>query len=131
MDIKVSSKDIVWNYAGVIASLGGNLLMLPIVLYFLSGAEVGLWYVFQSMASLSNMFDFGFTPTFSRNVAYCWSGANKLQRENVSYSEGKKVNYVLLKQIIYTCRYIYLLISIIVLIGFSTAGTALQTCLPG
>ena len=43
MDIKVSSKDIVWNYAGVIASLGGNLLMLPIVLYFLSGAEVGLW----------------------------------------------------------------------------------------
>lgn len=124
MDIKVSSKDIVWNYAGVIASLGGNLLMLPIVLYFLSGAEVGLWYVFQSMASLSNMFDFGFTPTFSRNVAYCWSGANKLQRENVSYSDGKKVNYVLLKQIIYTCRYIYLLISIIVLIGFSTAGTA-------
>ena len=67
MKIKVSKKDVIWNYAGVIASLGSNLLMLPIVLYFLTGAQVGLWYVFQSMASLSTMFDFGFTPTFSRN----------------------------------------------------------------
>lgn len=47
MKIKVSKKDVIWNYAGVIASLGSNLLMLPIVLYFLTGAQVGLWYVFR------------------------------------------------------------------------------------
>lgn len=123
MKIKVSKKDVIWNYAGVIASLGSNLLMLPIVLYFLTGAQVGLWYVFQSMASLSTMFDFGFTPTFSRNVAYCWSGTDKLKAEDVSYSCGDKVNYHLLKQIIYTCKYIYLLISLVVLIGFSSVGT--------
>ena len=123
MKIKVSKKDVIWNYAGVIASLGSNLLMLPVVLYFLSGAQVGIWYVFQSMASLSTMFDFGFTPTFSRNVAYCWSGTDKLKAEDVSYSCGEKVNYKLFKQIIYTCRLIYLLISLVVLIGFSTIGT--------
>lgn len=123
MQIKVSLKDVIWNYAGVIVNLGSNLIMLPFILYFLGDEQIGLWYVFQSISSLSVMFDFGFNPTFARNVAYCWSGASRLERDGYCKSSGEKVNYGLLKQLIITSRFIYAILSVVVLLLFSVVGT--------
>lgn len=124
MKINISKKDIIWNYIGVIVSLGGNFLLIPFLLKFLSRDYYGLWNVFTSLGAISALFDFGFNSLFARNVAYSWSGANHLEKENVvSVDENKSVNFVLLKKVIKTCKIIYLIISTIAFFVLLTFGS--------
>lgn len=76
MKIVASKWDIIWNYIGTLFSLSSSFILLPFVLIFLSPSELGLWYVFLAVNGLVSMFDFGFDPTFARNIAYAWSGAD-------------------------------------------------------
>lgn len=123
MQIKLEKKDVIWSYAGVITTMCANILMLPFIVYFLDGEMLGLWYIFVSIGGLTTLFDFGFSVTFARNVTYCWSGAKSLEREGVAFSDDEGPNYVLLKRILGTCRYIYLAISGIALLLLLAIGT--------
>lgn len=123
MQIVVTRKDVSWNYLGVILSLSINFILLPFLLFFLDDNIVGLWYVFQSIGGISVLFDFGFAPTFGRNIAYCWSGAEKLEKLDISQTSNDKVDFYLLKSIIVTCRCIYFIISLILLIILFFGGT--------
>jgi len=123
MKIKVSKRDIIWSYIGVMFSIGSAFLKLPFILFFLTADELGLWYIFLAISGIVRLFDFGFTPTFARNIAYCWSGAEKLTKEGCVYGESKKVNYRLLKTVISTCKVQYGIISIAALLLSSTLGT--------
>lgn len=75
MIINTNKSDIVWNYLGIITSLGSQVILLPILIKFLEPDVLGLWYIFVSIGSLVLLFDFGFNPTIARTVSYCWSGA--------------------------------------------------------
>lgn len=81
MQIKISKADLIWSYWGTIMTLSSQVIMLPLVVYFLNSEMLGLWYVFVSLGAVANLFDFGFTITFARNIAYCWSGANTLKKK--------------------------------------------------
>lgn len=108
----------------MILSVSVSALILPFTLYYLSGDELGLWYVFTSIGSLISLLDFGFTPTISRNIAYAWSGANKLEATDTA---GIKVeSYVdaeLFATVIKSSRLIFVIISIIALIILLCPGT--------
>ena len=73
MNIKITNKDIVWNYLGYGITFGINVILLPLVLHFLSEEELGLWYVFTSIGALVTLFDFGFAPQIARNITYAFS----------------------------------------------------------
>lgn len=109
MKIQVTKSDVIWNYIGIIVSLGSNFILIPFLIAFLDTDMYGLWNVFISLGAISNLFDFGFNSIFSRNVAYCWSGVNELKKEDVVISEkNSKTNYKLMKQVIKTCpNYIF------------------------
>lgn len=77
------NKNLLWNYIGYGVSLGVNLFLLPIVLFFLSSEELGLWYVFLSISTFINLVDFGFSPQLARFVTYAYTGAGVLQKEGV------------------------------------------------
>lgn len=124
MLIKSSKNDIIWNYIGVVISMGSNLLLLPFMMRFLDGDHLGLWYVFLSIGGIVTLFDFGFNPTFARNIAYCWSGADELTKEGVVFSNNSEPNYRLLRKTITTCKIIYLIISLFALLFLLTAGSA-------
>jgi O-antigen/teichoic acid export membrane protein len=96
--------------------------MIPLAMYYLSGDELGLWYVFQSLGTAAILFDFGFNPSFARNIAYCWSGASSLSKRGGKNAELNEVNFVLLKKILVTCRKIYLLIACSALFLCLTCG---------
>ena len=81
MKIKLTSKDIIWSYIVTVLSMAANFLMLPLIMYFLDGEKLGLWYVFASIGGIAVLFDFGFCVTFARNITYAWSGARSLKRE--------------------------------------------------
>ena len=112
--IATTKKDIVWNYLGTILNLGMNLLILPFVLRLLTVQELGLWYVFGSVAALVHLMDFGFAPAIMRNISYAWSGAKELIPEGVSHIDpGTQRNYGLISSLLHASRKIYLVVSVI------------------
>lgn len=114
MSVKISRKDILWNYGGNILNIGMGILLLPIVLHTLSSQELGLWYVFGSISGLVTLVDSGFCPTIMRNITYCWCGATELLPEGVSQVDVEgKPNYSLLKSVIEASKKIYLMLALI------------------
>ncbi len=124
MRIETTKKDIIWNYIGVLVSFGYGLVMMPFSVYFLDKDTLGLWYVFQSIGAIAVLLDFGFSPTFGRNINYCWSGATELQKEGVVFAEGSgEPDFYLMKRVMRTCKVIYGIISSVALVFLLTAGS--------
>lgn len=123
--ITTSKTDIMWNYASTILSMGSSFILLPLLMIYLSDDELGLWYSFVAISNLTLLFEFGFTPTFARNIVYCVSGARKLTKcgyDSRSVSEG--IDYGMLGRLITTSRIVYAAIAFIALLIAVTFGTA-------
>lgn len=110
--ISITKKDIAWNYLGNILNQSMNVLILPFILKLLSAQELGLWYVFGSVAAFVQLMDFGFAPTIMRNISYAWSGASELRAEGIAEVQSDDSrNYPLISSLLAASRKIYLLIS--------------------
>lgn len=130
--ISITRKDILWNYIGNFMNLGVSIFILPVVLRRLSAQELGLWYVFGSMAALVQMMDFGFSPAITRNITYAWSGAKELMTEGISEigTDGQP-NYNLLGNLMAASKKIYFVISIVALgVLLSIGSFYIRTLLP-
>lgn len=105
--------------------MGLQFMLLPFLLLFLSSEELGVWYVMVSFSNIANLFSFGFTPAFARNVAYCWNGAKQLKKmgkeRDVEQQEG--VDFFLLKKILVTSRYLYLVFALTGTLCIALFGT--------
>lgn len=123
MNIGVNRKDVIWSYLSVITSFVASVITLPIIIYFLEGDILGLWYVFASLGSVTILFDFGFTVTFARNITYCWSGAKRLSKQGVSDDVSTETDFVMMRDILYTCKRIYLVIAGLAFLLLVTVGT--------
>ncbi len=124
MRIKLTKKDIFWSYAGTVLSMVANFLMLPFIIYYLDADMLGLWYIFTSVGAIATLFDCGFGVTFARNITYCWSGAAALKKENVEFTSNTEPDYRLMKNVIDTCKTIYLIISGSALVFLWVGGTS-------
>lgn len=123
MKIKLTSKDIIWSYIGTILSMAANFLMLPLIMYFLDGEKLGLWYVFASIGGIAVLFDFGFCVTFARNITYAWSGARSLKKEGAVFSDDSQPDFLLIKKVLSACKVVYGIIAGIAFLLLLTAGT--------
>lgn len=123
MDVKVDRSDVIWSYLGVLVSFTTSVITMPIVIYFLDSEAIGLWYVFASIGGITILFDFGFTVTFARNITYCWSGASKLKKVGVAEILSKEPDFRMMKDILTTCKRIYLIISLSAFLLLLTVGT--------
>lgn len=126
MKVQLKRKDVIWNYLGIIMNMGGNFLMLPFLLYFLSDDSYGVWNVFISLSGIVALFDFGFNTTFARNITFCWSGADHLEKESVGCyaSDDNSINFPLMKVVLATCKRIYLIIAGVALVFLLSLGSA-------
>lgn len=121
--IVVGKKDIVWSYIGNFFKIATNILLLPFILKFLNDDELGMWYVFASIGQIVILLDFGFAPSLARNIAYVWCGATNLKKESVENIENARTDFSVLKVVLGTCRYFYLLIASCALILLLTFGS--------
>ncbi len=116
MEVKISKKDIIWNYIGTVFTMGINYLMLPIYLLFFDDDTLGIWYIFMNMATIGNLFTFGFSQSFARNIAYCWGGAKELKDKGKAHSaydaQKQGINVDLFCRILNVCKKIYMVIAI-------------------
>ncbi len=123
MELKLSHKDYIWSYIGTIVSLGSNVVILPFALYFLTEEMYGLWGIFQSLASITILFDFGFSVTFARNINYCWCGATELKKQGCTYAECGEPNFLLMRRVMHTCQFVFLILSLAAVFLITIPGT--------
>lgn len=125
MEVKITKKDVVWGYLAQFFNIGANVFLLPFILKLLPTEILGVWYIFLAIAGFALMLDFGFQPTFSRNVAYIFSGATRLKAEGVDEKAEKldHPNYGLLKNIISTMKQFYGYISLVSVVLMLTIGS--------
>lgn len=124
MLIKLSKKDVIWGYFAQFFAIASGIITLPLILRMLSAEEIGMNYLMLTIGSLVSLFDFGFAPQFGRNITYVFSGAQKLKKEGVDViNTGGEINYHLLATMIYTARFVYRRLAIIVLLTMITLGS--------
>jgi O-antigen/teichoic acid export membrane protein len=122
--IKVTNKDVIWNYLGYGITFGINIILLPLVLRYLTSTELGLWYVFSSIGVLITLFDFGFAPQVARTITYAFAGASKLTKTGINQNINNNApNYELLRNLISSSKLLYFIIAIISLILLLTIGS--------
>jgi len=121
----IGKREIAWSYVGTAFMIGAGVILLPFVLHKMPQETVGIWTIFQTITSLVLMLDFGFRPTFARNISYIFSGVKSLQKEGVSHAAADAtVDYGLLKGTLTAMRRFYRWIAIAVFTILATAGTA-------
>ena len=100
-----------------------HIVMLPVIVLYLTDDMLGLWYVFLSINAITMLFDFGFSVTFARNIAYCWSGGRSLKKESVEFTKYTEPDFQWMKIILEACRRIYLYLSLMAFALITTIGT--------
>lgn len=123
-DFRASRLDVVWSYLSAITSMTSGILLLPALLAFLTAEELGLWYVYVAISALTSLMEFGFSPTFSRNIVYILSGAQKLSAQGREGSaDAEKVNWHLLRNVVSSSRLVYAGISGVAVMLMAGLGT--------
>ena len=125
--MQITKKDVLWNYAATFLFIAGGALLLPFILHKMPAEKVGIWSIFTVITSFVGLIDFGFNPSFTRNVTYVFSGVRSLKQtghEAVDKSESNIIiDYGLLKGLIRSMRWFYSRMSIVMLLLLTTLGT--------
>jgi O-antigen/teichoic acid export membrane protein len=123
--IQISKKDVYWNYAATFLKIASSMLILPFILHWLPSEEVGIWTIYMAVAFFSSLLDFGFNPTFTRNVTYILQGVRNLKENGFEplTTNDADVDYNLLKGLIKSMQWIYFRLSLISFLILVTAGT--------
>jgi O-antigen/teichoic acid export membrane protein len=123
--IQIGRKDIFWNYSATFLKIAASVLLLPLILRMLSSEMVGIWSIFMTITAFANLLDFGFSPSFTTNVTYVFSGVTKLKTkgfENIS-TKKQPIDYGLLKGVIRSMRWLYLRMALILFLILATVGS--------
>jgi O-antigen/teichoic acid export membrane protein len=122
----INRADVIWNYAATFLKIAASTLLLPFILRLMPAETVGIWSVFVTINSLILLFDFGFNPSFTRNITYILNGIQKLQVRGFSHVDTHQmveVDYGLLKAVLKSMQWFYFRVSIIFFLLLSTFGT--------
>jgi len=123
--INIGQKDVIWNYAATILQTGVGVILLPFILNTFPQETVAIWTIFSTIMTLTALLDFGFGPSFARNVSYVMSGVTELKStgHQVIISENNKIDYGLFKGLINAMRWFYSRLAILLFLLLATAGT--------
>src|SRR5450759_1943815 len=123
--MQIGRKDIIWNYAATFLKIASSALLLPFILKMMPSEMVGIWSIFMTITAFSGLLDFGFNPSFARNVTYVFSGVSTLKVKGIETisQEYQTIDYGLLKGLISAMRWFYLRMAIVLFLLLSTLGT--------
>jgi O-antigen/teichoic acid export membrane protein len=107
--IKAVKKDFFSSFAKSFIVFSTGLILLPLIIYFLQEEELGFYFIFLSISTISSFFDFGFNPTFSRYISYVVSGSQDL---NNIENKNEKINLSLLYGLLKASKTVYLIIGV-------------------
>jgi O-antigen/teichoic acid export membrane protein len=122
----VSRLDVAWGYLAQALNIGAGIVLLPVIVHFLSPADVGMWFVFVTLAGLAQLLEFGFQPTIARYVAYVYAGARELSREPINGAAPSQgvPDTELLKSVFRASRRIYAIVAMFAGLVLLLGGSA-------
>ncbi len=113
-----------WSYLATFFTIGAGIILLPFILHTLPAYAVGMWSVFQTINQLVILLDFGFSPSFARNITYIFSGLRHLQANGIDHdSLDSGVDYQLLSDTIAAMRRFYARVALALIIALLALGT--------
>ena len=123
--MQIGRKDVLWNYAATFLQIGAGIILLPFILRTFPQETVAIWTIFSTIIALSGFLDFGFNPSFARNVSYVVSGVKELKKNGFQTVDKNNVeiDYGLFKSLIEAMRWFYCRMAVILFIILITAGT--------
>ncbi len=123
--MKISKKDVIWNYLATFLKIASSVLLLPFILKMMPSEEVAIWSVFMTISAFAAVLDFGFNPSFTRNVTYVFSGVRSLKKEGHGFvvEDNGDIDYGLLKGLISTMKWFYFRMAMLLFMLMSTIGT--------
>ena len=124
-EIKIGRKDVVWNYVATFLKIGVGVILLPFILRVFPQETVAIWNIFTTIIAFSSLFDFGFNPSFARNVSYVISGVKELKTTGFQTvdSNNAEIDYGLLKGLINAMRWFYVRMAFVLFVVLAIAGT--------
>lgn len=121
----IGKREIAWSYAGTAFMIGAGAILLPFILHKMPQETVGIWNIFQTITALVLLLDFGFRPSFARNISYIFSGVKTLQKDGVAHTTSdSSVDYGLLKGALIAMQRFYRWMALAVFGILATFGTA-------
>jgi O-antigen/teichoic acid export membrane protein len=123
--INIGRKDVLWNYAATFLQIGVGVILLPFILRVFPQETIAIWSIFSTIIALTGLLDFGFNPSFARNVSYVVSGVKELKTTGYQTIENRnnEIDYSLFKGLIVAMRWFYARMATILFIILITAGT--------
>jgi O-antigen/teichoic acid export membrane protein len=123
--INIGRKDVMWNYAATFLQIGVGVILLPFILRVFPQETVAIWTIFSTIIALAGLLDFGFNPSFARNVSYVVSGVKELKANgyNIVESHNSEIDYSLFKGLINAMKWFYARAAAILFALLATAGT--------
>ncbi len=115
--------DMAVGMLGMFMQMGTGLIMLPATAVLLTPSELTFWSVFLTIQALNAMLEFGFSPAFSRNFTYVFSGARTLSREGVPEKPGGGCDLQVLRNLLHASRRFYALLGAASFILLSTVAS--------
>lgn len=82
-------------------------VVLPLLLTRLSTEEIALWYLYMTIISFQMLIDIGFSPTFSRVIAYAMGGAGVDDLKSPKDTNNGQANWKTLELICSEMRVVY------------------------
>ncbi len=123
--MRINKTDVIWNYAATFLRVASYALLLPFILRTMAPEMVGVWSVFIAINSFAALLDLGFSPSFTRNVTYIFSGVKTLKTSGFDANESGEfsVDYGLLKGIIVAMQWFYLRMAVVLFLLLGSLGT--------
>lgn len=123
--MQITKSDVIWNYGATFTKIASSALLLPFILRMMPSDTVGIWSVFMTITAFTTLLDFGFGPSFTRNITYIFSGVKSLKATGfeIVKEDNCTIDYGLLKGVIIAMRWFYLRIAIILFLLLATLGT--------
>lgn len=107
--------------------LFSSLIAIPIVITKLNVEEINLWFLFASIIAMSQGMLFGFNGTFTRFIAYSFSGVSIEEFRNIKFKKesnfSEQINTFEFTRIFILMKNVYIFLSlfylfVLVLLGF-------------
>ncbi|WP_396168129.1 O-unit flippase-like protein [Flavobacterium sp.] len=124
--MQINHKDLFWNYGATFLKIASSVILLPLILRRMPTEMVGIWSIFMTITAFASLLDFGFNPSFARNITYVFSGVNNLNTkgyERVYSTTFQTVDYGLLKGVISAMQWFYFRMAFLLFLILSTFGT--------
>ncbi len=103
-----------------------GIFITSLVLVKFSNIDYSFWMLLKTLTAFGILAEAGLGRTIERSVAFFFAGASKLPKNRKEYDESVEgsgtPNYAQLAQLLYTTKYIYLLLSIVTILLLSTVG---------